>query len=380
MNKRFVFLFFSLCLSGVVGCSTTGKLSNQRNLLEQKNDTIKTRVIFDTDLAIDDWAALLLLAKTPSIDLVGVLANGVGESRCAPAMKNIPALLDLTEAGEVVIACGDDYPMDGYFAFPEPWRVQADTLSGVALPPSKRPVSSIHAVEALHGLLNKSDEPTVVLTTGSLTNVAQLIAKYPKDKAKISRLVIMGGAFKTKGNIIVPNFTDTHPNTRGEWNIYVDALAAARVFESGLPIEVVGLDVTNTVKVTKEFALNFKKKVSTPAAEFWDKVLDDNDWFIDSGEYYFWDVLAALVVMDSRFCQGEMESVWVSADAVADQSKWSLKSIPKTTSGGMARSHFNPKTAGITHLGGHNPKVKVCYKTNADRAFKVFIETMNQKP
>ena len=40
--------------------------------------------------------------------------------------------------------------------------------------------------------------------------------------------------------------------------------------------------------------------------DFWDRVLDANDWFIDSGEYYFWDVLAALGVVDrDRYCVGE---------------------------------------------------------------------------
>ena len=78
------------------------------------------------------------------------------------------------------MACGDDYPLDGFFAFPEKWRLQADTLSGVAVKPSKRPISSEHSVEVLHTLLNKHDD-VVLLTTGSLTNVAQLLEKYPAD-------------------------------------------------------------------------------------------------------------------------------------------------------------------------------------------------------
>ena len=340
--------------------------------------TAKQRVIFDTDVAIDDWSALLLLAKSPSINLIGVMANGVGETRCKPAMKNIPALLDLTPAKDVVVACGDDYPSDGYFAFPEPWRVQADTLSGVSLPPSSRKVTTEHAVDVMHRLLNESEKPTTLIATGSLTNIAQLIEKYPQDKNKISRLVIMGGTFHSKGNIIVPNFTDGHPNTRAEWNIYVDAPAAARVFESGLTIEVVGLDVTNKVKVTSAFAKDFKNKVATPASEFWDKVLDDNDWFIDSGEYYFWDVLAALVVIDTAFCKGKMESVWVSYDEVEGAGKWTLESIPPLLKTGESRKHFDPATAGITHIGGDNPKVKVCYDPNADDAFELFTSTLNR--
>ena len=89
------------------------------------------KVIFDTDMAIDDWSALLLLGLNKDVDLLAVTANGVGETHCDAAMKNIPSLLDMTPQKDVVIACGDDYPMDGFFTFPDPWRKQADTLSGV---------------------------------------------------------------------------------------------------------------------------------------------------------------------------------------------------------------------------------------------------------
>ena len=151
-----------------------------------------TPVIFDTDMAIDDWSTLLLLAMRDDIDLLAVTANGVGETRCGPAMKNIPALLDLTSAGEVSVACGDDFPLDGYFAFPEPWRKQADTLSGVSVPASSRKTSKLHAVELIHETLKTQDQ-VLLLATGSLTNIAQWLEKYPDDKKKISRFVIMGG-------------------------------------------------------------------------------------------------------------------------------------------------------------------------------------------
>lgn len=347
-------------------------------LLGVSQQLFATAVIFDTDMAIDDWSALLLLAKHPKVELLAVTANGAGETRCPPAMKNIPALLDLTPQEDVAIACGDDYPLDGYFAFPEPWRKQADTLSGVELPPSQRPVSEQHAVEVLHQSLSAARERVVIVATGSLTNLAQWLAKYPTDKAKVKRLVIMGGSFSAPGNIIVPGFTDDHPNTQAEWNIYVDALAAEKVFQSGLPIEVVGLDVTNQVKVTTEFAANFKKQVATPAAEFWDKVLDDNDWFIDSGEYYFWDVLAALVAIEPQFCKGKMASVSVMHQTTEEPSQWTDKSIPNATADGTTRNHYDPASFGITKLEGNNPPVKVCKKTNAKKAFKLFTRTLNR--
>ena len=335
-------------------------------------------VIFDTDMAIDDWSALLVLAMHEELELVAVTSNGAGETRCGPALDNIGALLDLTATSEVEITCGDDYPMDGYFAFPEPWRQQADTLSGITLPDSTRTATQKHAVDVIHTTLTNSDQQVVLVATGSLTNIAQWLEKYPADTDKVERLVIMGGAFEAPGNIIVPGFTDNHPNTKAEWNIFVDPEAAARVFASGLPIEVVGLDVTNQVKVTKAFARDFKAVAETPAAQFWDAVLDDNDWFIESGEYYFWDVLAALVALDPAFCQGDMAPVTVSVETGAPWQPSTLRSIPDTTYNGAERRHLDAEKSGITRTGGDNPAVKICRKTDAERAFSLFTRTLNQ--
>lgn len=335
------------------------------------------KVIYDTDMGIDDWSAMLVVANHPQIELLGVTSNGVGEGHCADNMVNIPGLLALSNSPDVPFACGDDFPMDGYYAFPAPWRQQADTLSGVPVPKTNRKPTEIDSVELIHQLLSQQNEQVVLLSAGSLTNIAQWLQKYPQDIPKVSRLVMMGGGFDAPGNIIVPGFTGDHPNKKAEWNIYVDAVAADIVFASDLSVEVVGLDLTNQVMVTPEYAKRFKSQVKTQAAEFWDKVLDDNDWFIESEEYYFWDVLAALVVVEPELCQGEMQSVWVEHTKVGAGDKWVDTSMPEVTEAGLPRSHYDPATFGITRIGGDNPKVKICRHTQPQRAFDALIEILN---
>ena len=62
----------------------------------------------------------------------------------------------------------------------------------------------------------------------------------PDIAAGIAELVLMGGG--TRGNV----------TPAAEFNIHVDPQAAALVFDSGLPITMVPLDVTETVRSTPE--------------------------------------------------------------------------------------------------------------------------------
>lgn len=150
-------------------------------------------VIFDTDMGIDDWSAMLVVANHPDIEQLGVTSNGVGEGHCADNMQNIPGLLALSTSADVPFACGNHYPIDGYFAFPAPWRHQTNTLSGVAVPKTDRQPTTIDSVELIHQLLSQQTEQVVLLSAGSLTNIVQWLQKYPEDKSKVSSLVMMGG-------------------------------------------------------------------------------------------------------------------------------------------------------------------------------------------
>ena len=74
-----------------------------------------------------------------------------------------------------------------------------------------------------------------IITLGPLTNLALALRRAPNVFSRVKRIVIMGGAARMPGNV-----TPT-----AEFNIYCDPLAAKEVFSSGLPITMVGLDVTN---------------------------------------------------------------------------------------------------------------------------------------
>ena len=371
-----------------VGISLSGCVTSNVEQAALKNDVETSAkpsvsLIFDTDMAIDDWLALLFLERSEDINLLAVTVPGSGESHCEPAERNVLSLLELANPASITpVACGDEWPLEGYFVFPEAWQVDSDTLSGVTIPYSQRTAYDGHAIELIHEKIMESNEPVTILATGSMTNLAQWLDKYPEDKAKVNRVVLMGGAVDVPGNIIVPGFTDNNPNKHAEWNFYIDPLATKMVLESGLPIELVGLDVTNQVLVTTEFAEYFKKVADNPAAYFWDKVLDANDWFIDSNEYYFWDVLAALVVADKNsFCRGELASL-TSENSITDE-PWlptSDLAIPTLNWKGLPRQHIDAETAGVVSIIDGAPVNEknslICRQTNGKLAFDKLVDVM----
>lgn len=340
-------------------------------------------IIYDTDMAIDDWLALLYLAQHPDAELKAVTVSASGEAHCQPSLKNVPDLLALTNIVESpVVACGDDYPLDGYFVFPEPWQVDSDTLSGIELTPApagRFPVTNLHAAEVIHNVIAESDEAVDIVAVGPLTNIAQWLERYPDDKNKLGRLYIMGGNWHAKGNIIVPLFTKGHPNTDAEWNIFIDPLAADKVIQSGLDIVMVGLDVTNQVKVTHEYADNFKQQVNTPSADFTDAILDKNRWFIDSGEYYYWDVLTAIIAMDNSLCEAESQAFAIDHRLASSKPylQTSDLDIPATRWDGQPRQHLDAEFAGRMHELEEGSAIQFCLKTQPQKAFDSFIQVIN---
>ena len=79
------------------------------------------------------------------------------------------------------------------------------------------------------------------MATGPLTNVAGLLLAHPELKERIARISLMGGG------LCHGNWTPA-----AEFNILVDPEAADIVYQSGIPITMAGLDVTEKAVLYEE--------------------------------------------------------------------------------------------------------------------------------
>ena len=338
----------------------------------------KTPVIIDTDMAIDDWLALIYLAHHPEAELLAVTVTGAGEAHCQPGAQNAVDLIDITPARGTAVACGGTEPLDGFVAFPKRWRADADSLYGVALTKSPRHPGSESASALLIRSLRQASKPVRLVILGNATNVALALEQAPEIKNKIERIFFMGGSIWHPGNIIVPGFTDQHPNKVAEWNILIDPIAARMVLRSGIPLTLVSLDGTKDQKVSRADVDTFTKAATTPGAHFFSNVFAKAMWFVDSGEYYLWDALTAAVAMNPSFCKTESHPVDVIVGysdkfVVEPRADYSAKRWD-----GKPRRNFDPYFTGQTFLSDEGARVDVCVQSFPEAVKADLIRTINR--
>jgi purine nucleosidase len=111
-----------------------------------------------------------------------------------------------------------------------------------------------HAVDKMIELIQSTDRPVTICTLGPLTNVGLALVREPRIAGNIDQIVMMGGGFFEGGN--------TTP--AAEFNVYVDPHAANVVFDSGIPIVMMPLDVTHQA-LTTEDRLDRFRELGTPA-------------------------------------------------------------------------------------------------------------------
>jgi len=191
-------------------------------------------VIIDTDPGIDDAIAIALACASPEIDLLGVTTVG-GNTGIENTTGNALRLLHLFGRDDVPVAAGAARALAFEADLGDPSIHGQGGLGGVVLPLPDRGPDPRGAVGLLAELVESHPEPITLIAIGPLTNVALFAATRPDLYGKLDRLVIMGGGVHITGN---------HTPT-GEFNIWFDPEAAARVFAAGVEVTMVGLDVTH---------------------------------------------------------------------------------------------------------------------------------------
>ncbi len=280
MNRKLLVFALVCCLLSLFGLTLPAAAEAPRPL------------IIDSDMTNDDFMATLFLLNRPEFSLKAITVTGTGWGYCDAGVRAALGMVALANYGDVPVSCWTETPLlGGENPVPPEYRTNLDAVNALNLPEGGKP-SDMDAVELFTATVEASPDKITVLALGPLTNIAQAFLKTPTLVDKIERITIMGGAVDVGGSPV------SDENKTAEWNIYCDPPAARIVFESGVPITLVGLDATDLVPITLTFLKQIQTEKKTPAAELVATLLENSKDFIQSGFYYFWDQLAAAVLVD----------------------------------------------------------------------------------
>jgi len=257
------------------------------------------------DGAVDDYLALSLLIQSPKVELTGVIASD-GLSTRDGTIKGAQALFGNFWHAVPLSVLGARGPRKGRNLFPAQWRTQAVELfqKPMKVPyryrrteilfgtPGAEKFLSAHAL--LHRMTSGSGE-LVLMTTGPLTTLAHFIETKPGEIEKFDKIVIMGGAFETQGNIQEPFPDLKFPYS--EWNIFCDPYAAQVVFSKKLPIFLIPLDVTRHMRIHMDFLERLEKVEVRNLGEIFRKLLKTQTKGIQEGWYELWDPMTVFAAL-----------------------------------------------------------------------------------
>ncbi len=203
------------------------------------------QLIIDTDPGMDDAVAILMALAAPGADVVGLTTLG-GNVSLARATRNALALLQAARRTDIPVAKGAARPLRGRYS-PSVEFHGPGGLS-VRLPnPTIRPVGQ-SAVDFIADRLSRHPMGITVVALGPLTNLARLLQRHPDALAKAHRIVVMGGAVDTPGNV----------TPKAEFNFHSDPVAADMVLSSGLSITLADLAACRQVAINRQQALQLK--------------------------------------------------------------------------------------------------------------------------
>lgn len=214
-------------------------------------------VILDVDTGHDDAVALLMATQSPQIHVMAVTVVH-GNAPLPVTLRNTLRVMAAGGFPEVPVLAGMDRPLTRPLV-----RTSGRQAAELDLPKTTHQAAPEHAVDFLVRTLMAVEEPIMLVPLAPLTNIAMALLREPRIARGIERMVMMGGAV-SGGNT----------NAVAEFNIYADPEAARVVFNAGIPITMVGLDVTRQALVGPE-DVDRVRALSSPAARTAVRIMDE---------------------------------------------------------------------------------------------------------
>ncbi len=246
------------------------------------------RFLIDTDTASDDAVALVMALKDPEIQIEAITV----------VAGNVPLEQGVQNALYTGERCGKQVPVYEGLAKPllRPLETAQfvhgqDGMGEIGLPLTGRTPADGHAVDVIIDTIRRFAGEITLVTLGPLTNVAVALTRDPSIASMVNECVVMGGIGLGHGNVV----------PAAEYNIWVDPDAAKIVFESGLPITMVGWDISQRYAAFDETQAEELKSLS-PLGEFCVDIQEGLRRFgiekLDLGGFDLPDPIAMAVAID----------------------------------------------------------------------------------
>lgn len=241
-------------------------------------------VVIDTDPGVDDAIALLMALSHPQFDVIG-LTTTAGNVPIGPATRNALAILESVGRADIPVARGATRPVRGRYAYAR----EVHSAEGLTHPlprPTTR-TSDTDAVQFLAETLQANPGAVTVIALGPLTNLARLHRRRRSVLGLAKRVLVMGGAVGTPGNI----------TPHAEFNFYSDPTAARLVLESGVPITLIDMAPCRQVFLTRDDVPG--GRAASAAGNLAERLLDG--WFNQDPtrqRFYMYDPLTMVAAVD----------------------------------------------------------------------------------
>lgn len=217
------------------------------------------RVIFDTDIGIDDAMALLFLHYSPDVQLEAI-CTVAGNASLANVTRNALYVCERFQI-DAPVHSGAASPVAGALSTAHPDFVHGGNgLGNLQFADPARGTASDDAASAIIELARRHPREMSIVAVGRLTNLARALEQCPELPALLGEVVVMGGVFLRRDHV-------GNVSPVAEANIAGDPTAADIVLGSGIRTTVVGLDVTQETRMDEAFIASLRREAGD-AGEF----------------------------------------------------------------------------------------------------------------
>ena len=325
------------------------------------------RVIIDTDPGVDDALAILLALRSPELK-VEALTAVCGNVPLELTLPNALRLLEVAGRTDIPVAAGASTPLFRRLVTAK-YVHGENGLAGVDfLAPKIKPVLET-ANELIHRIVRSSPGEISIIALGPLTNIASVLKSDPALAGMIRSIAVMGGSLA--GGNITP---------AAEFNFYVDPEAARIVFDSGVPLTMVGLNVTQKVILHEEHVLALeagKNSSSQAAGRIVRRILENKHGHLENGVMAMHDPVTVahlidpgLLTLKDLYVAIETSGELTAGESLGYDHQPIRKSAPLETASNPA----------LTPDQLFRPNAKVAVEVIPDRFFRLFLKRLSDNP